>query len=97
LGQNDLPLPFGSSMDCSNPPVRGSGSARKYLRSAGRAADGQRAGHTPEGTVEKVDLKRELQHLYLPSAKHIAVVDVPAISFLMLDGQSDPNTSQAVR
>jgi hypothetical protein len=45
--------------------------------------------------VEKVDLKRELKHLYLPSAKQVVAVDVPAMSFLMLDGKGDPNTSQA--
>ncbi len=45
--------------------------------------------------MEKIDLKRELKHLYLPSAKHITAVDVPAMDFLMLDGQGDPNTSQA--
>ena len=45
--------------------------------------------------MEKIDFKRELRHLYLPSAKEVAAVDVPAMSFLMVDGQGDPNTSQA--
>lgn len=45
--------------------------------------------------MEKIDFKRELKHLYLPSAKEVAAVDVPAMSFLMVDGQGDPNTSQA--
>ena len=45
--------------------------------------------------MEKLDLKRELKHLYLPSAKQVVAVDVPAMSFLMIDGQGDPNTSQA--
>ncbi|MDO8847680.1 MAG: GyrI-like domain-containing protein [Coriobacteriia bacterium] len=44
--------------------------------------------------MEKVDLKRELKHLYLPSSKQVVAVDVPAMSFLMLDGRGDPNTSQ---
>jgi hypothetical protein len=45
--------------------------------------------------VEKLDLKRELKHLYRPSAKEAASVDVPAMAFLMIDGEGDPNTSQA--
>jgi hypothetical protein len=43
--------------------------------------------------VRKVDLKRELTHLYRPSAKDVAVVDVPAFRFLMADGIGDPGTS----
>lgn len=44
--------------------------------------------------MEKRDLKRELSHLYLPSAKEVVAVRVPDMSFLMVDGQGDPNTSQ---
>jgi len=33
--------------------------------------------------------------LYRPSAKDVAEVDVPEMHFLMIDGQGDPNTSQA--
>lgn len=44
--------------------------------------------------MEKLDLKRELQHLYRPSPKQVSAVDVPAMNFLMIDGQGDPNTSQ---
>jgi len=47
-----------------------------------------------EGTVEKIDLKKELKHLYKPSAKKMETVDISAMNFLMLDGQGDPNTSQ---
>lgn len=43
----------------------------------------------------KLDLKRELKHLYNPSAKAISVVDVPAINFLMVDGAGDPNSAKA--
>ena len=42
----------------------------------------------------KIDFKKELRHLYNPSVKEIVVVDVPRMSFLMVDGQGDPNTSQ---
>jgi hypothetical protein len=44
--------------------------------------------------MPKIDLKKELKHLYQPSAKEVAVVDVPEMNFLMIDGAGDPNTSQ---
>ncbi len=37
---------------------------------------------------------RELKPLYSPSAKAPAIVDVPEIAFLMLDGRGDPNSSE---
>ena len=43
--------------------------------------------------MQKIDLKKELKHLYQPSAKKVARVDVPALQFLMIDGEGDPNTS----
>ena len=43
----------------------------------------------------KIDLRKELKHLYNSSSKQIAVVDVPEMNFLMIDGQGDPNTSAA--
>jgi hypothetical protein len=44
--------------------------------------------------VKKIDLKKDLKHLYQPSAKEVVQVDVPTFTFLMADGQGDPNTSQ---
>lgn len=44
--------------------------------------------------MKKMDLKKELKHLYRPSAKEPSVVDVPPMSFLMVDGAGDPNSSQ---
>ena len=44
-----------------------------------------------------LDLKRELQYLYKPSAKQPEIVDVPPFHFLMIDGSGDPNTAQAYR
>ena len=44
--------------------------------------------------MKKKDLKRELKHLYLPSAKEVVRVEVPAMNFLMADGEGDPNNSQ---
>jgi hypothetical protein len=45
--------------------------------------------------VSKVDFKKELKHLYRPSAKDFQVVDVPPMNFLMIDGHGDPNTDQS--
>lgn len=42
----------------------------------------------------KVDLKKELKHLYQPSAKEVVQVEVPTFQYLMVDGEGDPNTSQ---
>ncbi len=41
-----------------------------------------------------LDLKKELKTLYSPPAKPV-LVDVPAMNFLVIDGQGDPNTSGA--
>ncbi len=43
--------------------------------------------------MSKIDLKKDLKHLYHPSAKEAAVVDVPPMNFLMIDGTGDPNVS----
>lgn len=45
--------------------------------------------------MKKIDLKKELKHLYQPSAKEVVQVDVPTMNYLMVDGEGDPNTSQA--
>lgn len=45
--------------------------------------------------MKKIDLKKELKHLYRPSAKAVVRVKVPTMNYLMIDGQGDPNTSQA--
>lgn len=44
--------------------------------------------------MQKIDLKKELKHLYQPSAKEVLQVEVPTFQFLMVDGEGDPNTSQ---
>jgi len=44
--------------------------------------------------VDKIDFKKEMKHLYQPSAKEVVQVDVPTANFLMVDGEGDPNTSQ---
>lgn len=45
--------------------------------------------------MEKTDLRKQLRHLYRPSPKTIGEVQVPAFTFLMVDGHGDPNTSIA--
>ena len=45
--------------------------------------------------MKVVDLKKELHPLYQPSAKEVVVVDVPAMNFLMADGEGDPNASKS--
>ena len=44
--------------------------------------------------MKKIDYKKELKHLYRPSAKHVMIVNGPPMNFLMIDGEGDPNTSQ---
>jgi len=43
-----------------------------------------------EWLMEKTDLRKELKHLYAPSAKEVEVVDVPRLNFIMIDGQIEP-------
>ncbi len=43
--------------------------------------------------MAKVDLKRKLRRLYFPPHDQPVLVDVPEMSFLMVDGRGDPNTS----
>ena len=45
--------------------------------------------------MTKIDLKKELKHLYQPSKSEVTPVDVPPFNFLMIDGEGDPNTSAA--
>jgi len=42
----------------------------------------------------KIDLKKELKQLYNPSAKEVSVVNVPAMNFLMIDGEGAPSSQQ---
>ncbi len=45
--------------------------------------------------MEKLDLKKQWKHLYQPPATAITVVDVPSLTYLMVDGSGDPNASPA--
>ncbi|MGD8475303.1 MAG: GyrI-like domain-containing protein, partial [Anaerolineae bacterium] len=44
--------------------------------------------------MTKTDFKKELRHLYKPTAKEFTVVEVPRMQFLMVDGHGDPNNAQ---
>lgn len=41
--------------------------------------------------MDKVDFMKKYKDLYLPTAKAVSEVTVPAMQFLMIDGQGDPN------
>ena len=45
--------------------------------------------------MKKIDFKKELKHLYGPRKGKMEFVDVPAMKFLMIDGQGNPNSSKA--
>jgi hypothetical protein len=47
--------------------------------------------------MKKLDLKKELSQFYNPPKKEVTLVDVPPLNFLMVDGQGNPNTSQAFK
>jgi hypothetical protein len=46
---------------------------------------------------EKYDVKRAFRELYAPSAKEFAIVDVPPMRYLAIDGKGDPNTAASYR
>ncbi|WP_144122554.1 GyrI-like domain-containing protein [Catellatospora sichuanensis] len=50
---------------------------------------------TKETTMDKYDIKKARRELYAPPAKDFAVVDVPELRYLAVDGHGDPNTSTA--
>jgi len=45
--------------------------------------------------LDKIDFKKSLGSLYAPSAKAFAIVDVPTMQFINVDGRGDPNTAPA--
>lgn len=44
--------------------------------------------------MEKIDFKKKLKNLYSASAKKPAIIKVPPMNFLMIDGQGDPQSQQ---
>lgn len=47
--------------------------------------------------MKKVDLKKELKHLYQSPKDKVVLVDVPAMNYFMIDGEGDPNTARSYR
>lgn len=45
--------------------------------------------------MEKIDFKKQLKHLYSPSAKKVEIVEVPQMNFLMVGGEGNPNTAKS--
>jgi hypothetical protein len=45
--------------------------------------------------MDKVDLTKEYTQLYRPSAKEFQLLEVPPLTYLMVDGHGDPNTAPA--
>jgi hypothetical protein len=43
--------------------------------------------------MKKIDIKKNLKHMYQPSAKEVEQIDVPTMNYLMADGAGDPNIS----
>ena len=43
--------------------------------------------------MQKIDFKKALKHLYQASSKAVVEVNVPPMTYLMLDGVGDPNAS----
>ena len=44
--------------------------------------------------MDKVDLKKELKNLYNPPSKEVTMVDVPAMNFLLINGEGAPTSPQ---
>jgi hypothetical protein len=47
--------------------------------------------------MTRIDFKKDLARLYRPSAREAALVEVPAMNFLMVDGAGDPNRERSYR
>ena len=47
--------------------------------------------------MTKIDYKREYKECYTASAKTPAIVNVPALSYLMIDGRGDPALGRCAR
>ncbi len=43
--------------------------------------------------MDKLDLRKELKHLYAPSAKQVTLVEAPEMQFVMIDGAIEPGQS----
>ncbi len=44
--------------------------------------------------MSNLDMKKDLKHLYAPSSKHVSIVDIAPMNYLMIDGEGNPNTAE---
>ena len=44
--------------------------------------------------MANLDMKKTLKHLFTPSTKQVGIVEIPPMSYLMIDGEGNPNTSE---
>lgn len=44
--------------------------------------------------MEKLDLKKFYKTFYSPSAKEFTILEIPPLTYIMVDGHGDPNTAQ---
>jgi len=44
--------------------------------------------------MSKIDFKKEFKDLYETSSKEVRMIDLPAMNYLMIEGEGDPNTSK---
>ncbi|MDX2776491.1 GyrI-like domain-containing protein [Streptomyces caniscabiei] len=47
--------------------------------------------------MEKRDLRKERKEFYAPTSKEFTIVNVPTMSFLMVDGHGNPNTAESYK
>ena len=45
--------------------------------------------------MEKIDLKKELKHLYNPPSGEPVTIEIPPMNYLMIDGKGDPIAREA--
>ena len=43
--------------------------------------------------MAKIDFKKQLKEFYAPPTSQVVLVEVPEMSYLMVDGHGDPNKS----
>lgn len=44
--------------------------------------------------MANLDMKKTLKHLFTPSTKQVGIVEIPPMSYLMIGGEGNPNTSE---
>jgi hypothetical protein len=84
-----------SRIDRQGPEVKVGGAVCGVRSTMWREALTTRGGRAPMGHMERLDLRKKLRSLYSASATKPALVEVPELTYLMVDGKGDPNRSAA--